>query len=152
MPLDELDHKILRTMQAYPDLSLQEIGERVGLSHTPCWRRVRRMEEDGVIQGRVVLLNPKALNLTVTVYAEVKLKNHNEETLDALDKATKTLPEIMECYAMSGDSDYLLKIVVESIEKYEIFLKKNLLHMPGVAAVNSSFALKCVKLTTKLPI
>jgi len=152
MLIDAMDRKILIALQAHPDLSTADIADRVGLSHTPCWRRMKKLEEDGVIAGRVVLLNAKALNLAVNVFAEIRLKQHDETTLEALERAVRSRSEILECFSVSGDSDYLMRIVIGSIDAYEIFLKKVLLHLPGVAAVNSRFALGCVKMTTALPI
>lgn len=150
--MDSIDLKILRTLQSKPEISIQELADTVGLSHTPCWRRLKRLEQDGVIKERAVILEPRLLNLSVTVYAALKIKNQSEETLEAFERATLNMPEIVECFSMSGDSDYILRIVVDSIERYESLLKRELLHMPGVSSISSSFALKCVKMTTKLPI
>jgi Lrp/AsnC family transcriptional regulator len=150
--LDTIDRKILNLLQSHPEMSVSEISERVGLSQTPCWRRVKRLEADGVIRERAVLLDPAALGLGVNVFASLKLRQHDETTLEALENAARSRPEIVECFSMSGDSDYILRVVIRSIDAYEQFLKKVLLHLPGVASVNSSFALKCVKLTTRLPI
>jgi len=110
------------------------------------------MEDDGIIRGRELLLDAKALGLTVSVFAEIRLKQHDEDTLEALEAAARGRPEILECFSMSGDADYLLRILVRSVDDYETFLKTVLLHMPGVASVNSRFALKTVKLTGQLPI
>jgi len=148
--LDAIDRKILALIQAHPDLSVVELSEQVGLSHSPCWRRLKRLETDGVIRERAVLLNPVALGLTVNVFAHLKLRQHDESTLEAFESAAKDRPEILECFSMSGESDYIMRIVIGNIDDYERFLKKVLLHLPGVASVNSSFALKCVKLTTRL--
>lgn len=150
--MDRIDRNILAAMQDQPDLSTGEIAERVGLSNTPCWRRIKKLEADGVIAGKVILLNAKALGLSVNVFAEIRLRQHDEETLLALEAAVARQPEIVECFSVSGDSDYMARIVTQSIETYENFLKKVLLHLPGVAAVNSRFALGCVKMTTALPI
>jgi len=150
--LDENDWALLRVLQAEPHLSVHELADRINLSHTPCWRRLKRLESKGVIRGRAVLLDAAALNLPITVFAEVKLKQHDEETLGKLEDAVEGRPEIVECFSMSGDRDYIFRIVMQSVEQYEQFLKKTLLHLPGVASINSSFALKCVKLTTSLPI
>lgn len=150
--MDEMDIKILRTVQAEPTLSVQELASRVGLSHTPCWRRLKKLEASGAILERATILNPEALGLTITVYANVKLKSHDEETLEAFEQATLDCPEIVECFTVSGESDFVLRIVSGSVTQYETFLKKVLLHLPGVGTVNSNFALKRVKLTTKLPI
>jgi Lrp/AsnC family transcriptional regulator len=150
--MDEIDRKILRLLQEDATISIADMAEKVGLSHTPCWRRVKQMEEAGIIRGRAVLLDQEMLGLPINVLANVKLKSHDEETLEAFEKAASELPAIMDCFTMGGDSDYALRIVVGSIDEYERLLKKKLLHFPGVAAMNSHFVLKCVKSTTKLPI
>lgn len=150
--MDDIDRKILRELQKNPSLSVVELGERVALSHTPCWRRLKKLEASGVIRERSIVLDPKALDLNVVVFANVKLKQHDETTLEALENAVRNHPEITACYSMSGESDYVMRIVVRNIDDYEIFLKKVLLHLPGVGATNSNFALKCIKDTTALPI
>lgn len=150
--MDRIDRRILESLQQHPDISTSELAEKVGLSHTPCWRRLKRLEGDGVIKGRAVLLDARKLGLNVNVFADIRLKQHDEDTLIALELAVSRQPEILECFSVSGESDYILRIVTSSIEAYELFLKKVLLHLPGVAAVNSRFALGCIKLTTALPI
>ena len=150
--MDETDLKILRRLQAEPDITVVALAEVVGLSHTPCWRRIKSMEANGIILGRALLLDAQRLGLGVDVFASLRLNVHNETTLDAFERASQDYPEIVECFSMSGESDYLMRIVVSSIDAYEKFLKKTLLHLPGVASINSSFALKRIKLTTALPI
>lgn len=150
--MDKIDLRILSTLQERPDLSTSEIADIVGLSNTPCWRRVKKLEADGVIAGRAVLLDAKALGLTVNVFADIRLKLHDEQTLLDFEAEVAKQPEIVECFSVSGESDFILRVVTRSIEAYESFLKKVLLHLPGVAAVNSRFALSCVKMTTALPI
>jgi Lrp/AsnC family transcriptional regulator len=150
--VDKIDRRILAFLQDHPDISTSDLAEMVGLSHTPCWRRLKRLEADGVIKGRAVLLNAKLLDLNVNVFADIRLKQHDEETLLALETAVGQQPEIVECFSVSGESDYIVRVVTSSIEAYESFLKKVLLHLPGVASVNSRFALGCIKITTALPI
>ena len=150
--LDDFDLKILKCLQAEPHLSMVEVAERIGLSHTPCWRRLRRMEEAGLVAGRPLLLDPVALGYPVNVFAHIKIRNHEETVLEAFEDAVRALPEIVECFSMGGESDYVLRVLARSIDDYEQFLRKTLLHMPGVGAINSSFALKTVKLTTAVPI
>ena len=150
--MDDFDRKILRIYQTKPELSVQELAEQVGLSHTPCWRRLKKLEADGVIKERAVILDPEALGLSITVFAHIKVKQHDENTLEVFERSARECPEIVECFSMSGDADFLLRIVTGSVSEYEQFLKRTLLHLPGVGSVNSSFALKCVKFTTKLPI
>ncbi|WP_332714936.1 Lrp/AsnC family transcriptional regulator [Pelagibacterium mangrovi] len=150
--MDDMDRKILSVLQSDSSQSVAEMAEKVGLSHTPFWRRLKRLEKDGVIQGRVSILDPKKLGLDITVFANVKLRQHDEETLEAFEREVAAFPEVMECYSMSGETDYVVRALVASIEEYERLLKRRLLHLPGVVAINSHFALKCIKLTTKLPI
>lgn len=150
--MDRTDRRILHRLQEEPDISVVELAKAVGLSHTPCWRRLKKLEADGVVQGRAMLLNPSALDLGVVVFANLRLKQHDEDTLEALEEAARALPQVTDCYSMSGDSDYLLRVVVSNIDEYEKFLKKFILHLPGIASVNSNFVLKSIKKTTRLPI
>ncbi len=150
--LDEFDRKILRELQQNADCTMADLGAKVGLSHTPCWRRVKRLESEGVIRQKVTLLAPKKLSLNVTVYAYIIIKSHDEESLNAFESAVHQIREIVECYSTSGEKDYTLRVVVESVEHYERLLKQELVHLPNVASVNSTFALKQIKYTTQLPL
>ncbi|MDH7637634.1 Lrp/AsnC family transcriptional regulator [Sphingomonas oryzagri] len=150
--MDRIDLKILDVLQRESDIPTALLAERVGLSHTPCWRRLKKLEQSGVIRERAVILDAKAMGLGVSVFAEVRLRQHDEETLEGFERTVLDRAEIVECFSMSGERDYLLRVVVRDIEQYEAFLKKVLLHLPGVGSINSSFALKSVKLTTTLPI
>lgn len=128
------------------------LAEKVGLSHTPCWRRVRKMEESGTIAGRAILVNPGHLGFDVTVIAELTLKQHDESTLNAFEQAVQDHPQIVECFSMSGESDYLIQLIVPSITEYERLLKTVLAHLPGVGSINSRFVLNRVKFTTNVPL
>ena len=150
--MDDTDRKILRLMQARPDITMSDLAAEVGLSQTPCWRRVKQLEASGVIARRAVLLDARKLGFSVDVFAHLRIGRHDEESLEAFEESVRGHAEIVECFSMSGDSDYLMRIVARSIEDYERFLKKVLLHLPGVTSVNSSFALKPVKVTTDLPV
>ena len=150
--MDAIDLKILRELQQAPAISMVDLAAKVGLSHTPCWRRVKLLEESGAIRERAVILDPHAMGLGVTVLANIRLKAHDEDTLNAFEQAARERPEIVDCFSMGGESDYAVRMVVGSIDAYEQLLKKVLLHFPGVAEVHSHFALKCVKNTTRLPI
>ena len=110
--MDSFDLQILRELQADAEISMQELGEKVGLSHTPCWRRVKKLEEQGVIRRRVTLLDPERLQLAVNVFVQVSLGVQQEEALNAFEAAVQTIPEIVECYTVSGDRDFLLRVVV----------------------------------------
>ncbi|MDN4503671.1 Lrp/AsnC family transcriptional regulator [Alteromonadaceae bacterium BrNp21-10] len=152
MKLDKFDTQILRTLQKNATISMADLSLQVGLSHTPCWRRVKRLEADGYIQRKVTLLNSKKLNLSVSVFIYVSLKNHDENALDDFETAVQDIDEVVECHTTSGDRDYLLKVIVTSIEEYEHLLKSKLTHLPNVDHLSSTFALKQVKYTTELPI
>ncbi len=150
--LDKYDIKILNCLQVNAEISMAELGDQVGLSHTPCWRRVKRLEEAGYIKRRVTILDAEKLQLSVTVHAYITIKRHDEESLLAFENAVQSLEAIVECYSVTGDKDYLLKVVAASVDHYEKLLKSKLVHLPNVASVNSVFALKQVKYTTALPL
>lgn len=150
--LDEYDRKILRALQENADYSMSDLGNLIGLSHTPCWRRLKRLEAEGVIRGKVTLLDPKLLNLGVTVHAYITIKHHDATSLEAFENMILAIPEVVECYSTSGEKDYVLRVVVESVEHYERLMKQTLIHLPNIGSINSAFALKQVKFTTQLPI
>jgi Lrp/AsnC family transcriptional regulator len=149
---DAFDLKILAELQRDADQSMQELGDKVGLSHTPCWRRVKRLEEQGVIRRRVTLLNAEQLRVAVTVFVNVTLRRHQENALNRFEDAVLDIPEIVECYTVSGDTDFLLRVVVEDVTAYEHLLKRTLVHLPEVGNLSSTFALRQVKYTTELPL
>ncbi len=150
--MDSFDLQILRELQANAEISMQELGEKVGLSHTPCWRRVKKLEEAGVIRERVTLLDPERLGLSVNVFVQVSLGVQQEEALNQFEDAVQMIPEIVECYTISGDRDFMLRVVVEDVSAYERLLKRTLVHLPEVANLSSTFALRQVKYTTELPL
>jgi Lrp/AsnC family transcriptional regulator len=150
--MDEIDRRILREYQRNPAITMDELGAKVGLSHTPCWRRVKQLEERGVIRGKQLILDRGALDLGVTVLVQLRLRQHDEATLLAFEAAIQRQGEILDCYSVGGDHDYLLKVVCRDVKHYEQLLKKAILHLPGVASVNSNFALNEVKHTTHLPL
>jgi Lrp/AsnC family transcriptional regulator len=150
--LDSFDLHIIRELQSDADISMAELGERVGLSHTPCGRRVKKLEDMGIIRGRVTLLDPERLNLSVNVFVQVSLGVQQEEALNRFEDAVQSIPEIVECYTVSGDRDFLLRVIVEDVGAYERLLKSTLVHLPEVANMSSTFALRQVKYTTELPL
>jgi len=150
--LDAIDRKILRHLQENARLSNTELAERVGVSASPCWRRIKAMEEAGVITKYVTLVQPEAVGLQISVFTSVSLDKQIEPALETFQKAVRKRPEVMECYLMTGDFDYLLRVVVSSLQAYERFLIDHLTRIPGVASIKSSFALKQVKYTTALPV
>lgn len=149
---DAFDLKILAELQRDADQSMQELGDKVGLSHTPCWRRVKRLEEQGVIRRRVTLLNAEQLRVSVNVFVNVTLRRHQENALNRFEDAVRDIPEVVECYTVSGDTDFLLRVLVEDVTAYERLLKRTLVHLPEVGNLSSTFALRQVKYTTELPL
>ena len=149
---DAFDLKILAELQRDAGQSMQELGDKVGLSHTPCWRRVKRLEEQGVIRRRVTLLNAEQLRVSVNVFVNVTLRRHQENALNRFEDAVVDVPEVVECYTVSGDTDFLLRVLVEDVTAYERLLKHTLVHLPEVGNLSSTFALRQVKYTTELPL
>lgn len=150
--LDPLDRKIVRTFQEQPEISIADLADAIGLSQTPTWRRVKRLRNEGIFLKKAMIFDAKKLGFSINVLASVRLHRHDEETLEALERAASEQGQILECFSMSGESDYVMRIVAEGIEEYEQFLKKVILHLPGVASVSSSFTLKTIKSTTNLPV
>lgn len=149
--LDEMDLKILRILQQDCTRPVADIGKEVGLSTTPCWRRVQKLEEAGVVQRRVAILDPVQVNAAVTVFVSIKTSQHSQAWLEKFDAAVTDLPEVVECYRMSGDVDYLLRVAVPDIAAYDVFYKK-LIARVEIAKVSSAFAMEQMKYTTALPL
>jgi DNA-binding Lrp family transcriptional regulator len=148
--LDAIDRRILETLQRDGRLSNAELADKVGLSASPCWRRVKALEEAGIIKGYVAQLDAKAVGLPVNVFMSVSLTTQVQSALQRFEKAVQQRPEVMECYLMTGDSDYLLRIVVPDLEAYERFVM-DFTRIAGIAQIRSSFALRPVKQGTALP-
>lgn len=149
--LDKMDCKILNILQTDCTLPVAEIGRMVGLSTTPCWRRIQKLEEAGVIQKRVALLDPKKINIGVTVFVSVTTNQHSQDWLDRFHAALRDFPEVVEFYRMSGQVDYLLRVVVPDIERYDEFYKR-LIGKIELSDVSSVFAMEQIKHTTVLPL
>ncbi|TDT92598.1 DNA-binding Lrp family transcriptional regulator [Azorhizobium sp. AG788] len=149
--LDAASLRILDALQADAEISNADLAEKVGLSPSPCWRRVADMKAKGVIRGSVALVDPVALGLAVNVFVHVSLKQQDKRSLEIFDAAIRERPEVMECYLMSGESDYMLRVVVEDLIKYQQLMVEVLTRIPVVANIRSSFALAQVKYTTALP-
>jgi DNA-binding Lrp family transcriptional regulator len=150
--LDAIDRKILALLQENARLANVELAGAVGLSPSPCLRRVRDLEEAGVIRRYVTLLDPAQLGLPVSIFVSVTLERQVEQALERFEAAILKRPEVMECYLMTGDADYLLRIVTADLSGYERFLIDHLTRVPGVSSIKSSFALKQVKYLTALPV
>lgn len=152
MTLDTIDRKILAALQDNGRLSNVELAERVGLSPSPCLRRVRLLEDAGIISRYVALLDQKAVGLPVSVFISIKLERQSEDALDRFEAEVSTYPEVLECYLMTGTRDYLLRVATRDLAAYERFLKTKLTRVENVASIESSFALKQVKYSNALPL
>jgi Lrp/AsnC family leucine-responsive transcriptional regulator len=150
--LDETDRRIITALQAEGRLSNIELAERVGLSPSPCLRRVRLLEEAGIIKGYQASVDQTRVGLPVSVFVSVKLEKQREEALLRFETAVRGFPEVLECYLMTGTRDYLLRVVAADLADYERFLKATLTRIEGVASIESSFALAQVKYTAVLPL
>jgi Lrp/AsnC family transcriptional regulator len=149
--MDRIDLKILDCLQEDATLPVAEIAERVGLSTTPCWRRIQKLDKDGVIRRRVALLDADRLNCGVTVFVRLRTSQHNYDWLEKFSKAVERMDEVVEFYRMSGDIDYLLRVVVPDIASYDAVYKR-LIRAADLSDVSSSFALEEIKFTTALPL
>jgi len=149
--MDRIDRKILDLVQKDASLSTAEIADRVGLSTTPCWRRIQNLEKSGVLRRRVALLDRELLNLGVDVFVTLRINRHDEQWLEKFNRAVDGFEEVVEFYRMSGDVDYLMRVVVADIKAYDAFYKRLIRHT-GIADVSSSFAMERIKYTTALPL
>ena len=149
--LDKFDKNILTRLQQDASLTVGELATEVGLSTSPCWRRLKRLEDAGVLKKRVAILDHNRLGLDVIVFAEVKLEAHGHEALPNFQKAVEKLPEVLECYTVLGEMDFLLKVVATDIHAYEQFLR-HLLSLPAVREVNSKMVVSEIKCTNELPL
>jgi len=149
--LDAIDRKILRVLQEDASLSVADIGERVGLSSTPCWKRIQRLEAEGVILKRVALVDQAKIGLGLSVFVSVETGDHSDKWLQTFADAVSAMPEVMEFYRMAGDVDYMLRVVVADMQSYDVFYKKLISAVP-LKNVTSRFAMEKVKSVTALPI
>src|SRR5262245_898156 len=149
--MDRLDRKILRLLQEDATLAVADIAKKVGLSTTPCWRRIQKLEEDGVIQRRVAILDPVRVNTRVTVFVSIRTGSHSNEWLKRFSEVVQEFPEVVEFYRMSGDVDYLLRVVVPDIAAYDAVYKR-LITRIDIRDVSSAFAMEQIKYTTELPL
>jgi Lrp/AsnC family leucine-responsive transcriptional regulator len=150
--LSAIDRKILRALQEDGRMTIQAIADRVGLSASPCLRRIRQMERAGIIAGYSATVDQKAVGLPVSVFISIKLERQRARELDAFAAAIGGLPEVMECYLMTGQFDFLLRVVCADLEAYELFLRERLTQVEGVASIESSFSLGQVKYSRVLPL
>jgi Lrp/AsnC family transcriptional regulator len=149
--MDAIDRRILAVLQEDASLAVAEVGQRVGLSSTPCWKRIQRLEADGVIQGRVAIVDQEKIGLGVTVFVSIETGDHSQEWLGRFAQVVGAMPEVMEFYRMAGDIDYMLRVVVTDIQGYDAFYKRLISAIP-LKNVTSRFAMEKIKSTTALPI
>ncbi len=150
--LSQADIKILQLLQENAGLSTAEIAEKIGLSQSPCWRRISRMEQAGVIRKKVVVLDHTKLGMEVVVFVNVSLTTHGRQNLVAFEKEIRKFPEVLECYTVTGQMDYLLKIVTKDIQHYESFIRNKLMTLPMIREMHSTIAITEIKDTTELPL
>ena len=152
MTLDQTDRRILTVLQKQGRISNAELSERVNLSQSACHRRVHRLEKDGYIKDYVALLDPRKMDVPTTVFVEITLSGQADEVLDAFEKAVSRIPDVLECHLMAGTADYILKVVAENTDDFARIHRQHLARLPGVAQMQSSFALRTVFKTTALPV
>ena len=150
--MDAIDHRIIDELMADGRLTNQELSERVGLSPSPCLRRVRILEQEGVIKGYAAVIDQERYGLPINVFVSIRLERQTDAALKAFEREVQRLDEVMECYLMTGNRDYLLRVVADSLKSYERFVREVLSALPGVASIESSFAFSQVKQRPALPV
>jgi Lrp/AsnC family transcriptional regulator len=152
MHLDDADRRILSLLQLDCSLSTAEVAERVGLSQSPCWRRIQRLREGGIIRAEVALLDRGKVGLKTQIFAQVKLSAQGRQHLDEFSDAIRRFPEVLECWVLMGPVDFLLRVVAPDVESYERFFFEKLSRVPGIQEITSTVALSEIKATTALPL
>ena len=148
--MDSIDRKLLSLLQDDASIPLQDMATRVGLSVNPCWRRIKRMESEGIIRARVAVLDPEKLGLNVTVFVRIKIREHSADWVKRFAIAVKSIPEILECHRIGGDIDYLLKVIVADIAGYDRVYKRLIARVPSLADVSALFSMERITYTTKI--
>lgn len=152
MELDESDHRILRIIQEQPEITLRDLGEATGMSHSPCWRRLQRMQAEGAVSPRRFVIDPEAVGYEILAFCFVKIAHHQRDRLKAFEDAVAGVPEILQCHSLSGEYDYVLQVIARSVRDYETTVKNALVELPNVQSINTSFTLKRVKQSLNIPI
>lgn len=150
--LDNFERKILRELQRDASLTIAELAAKVGLSASPCWRRVERMERDGIIRRRVALIDRRKVGMNAHIFAQVRLNAHGRANLDEFSEAIRNFPEVLDAYVLMGNTDFMLRIVTQDIDAYERFFFDRLSKLPGIQEITSTVALSDIKSSTELPI
>lgn len=143
--LDSIDKNIIELLQRDATLSVTAVAEQVGLSNNPCWRRIKRLEAEGVIVGRVAVIDPRVLGLHTTVFVSIRIDSHSEDWLREFSRSLRTIPEIIECHRMTGDVDYLLKVLVKDLPHYDAVYQRLIKSVPGLVDVSSNFSMEQLK-------
>jgi Lrp/AsnC family transcriptional regulator len=152
MKLDDWDRRILRVIQAQPDVTMRELGEATGLSHSPCWRRLQRLQDEGAVSARRFVIDPEAVGYEILVFCFVKITHHQRERLKAFEDAVVDVPEVLQCYSLSGEYDYVLQVIAPSVRDYEATVKNALVELPNVQSIYTTFTLKRVKNSLNVPV
>lgn len=152
MKLDDSDRRILRAIQAKPDITMRELGELTGLSHSPCWRRLQRLRDEGAVGARRFVIDPEAIGFDILVLCFVKIAQHQRDRLKAFEDAVADVPQIMQCYSLSGEYDYVLQVIATSVKDYEATVKNAIIELPNVQSINTSFTLRRVKHSLNVPL
>lgn len=152
MKISRTDRRLLDELQRDVTQSQHELADKVGMSRTSCWRRIREFEEDAIIEKQVALLNPRKLGFQIHVLLSVTMVEHTDANRDSFEGHVQSLPEVTECYSVSGDRDYVLQVVVRDMDAYNDFINSEILHHPAVRSASSTFALRRVKYSTSLPL
>lgn len=150
--LDEADRRILRTIQERPELTMRELGDATGLSHTPCWRGLQRLQKAGIVSDRRYIVDPEAVGYDIIAFCFVRIIEHRREHLRQFEAAVARVPEILQCHSLSGDHDYVLQVLARSVREYEETVKNAIVELPNVRSISTSFALKRVKSSTVVPV
>ena len=146
--IDDIDRKIIGILQADATLSIQDIADQIGLTNNPCWRRIKRLEDKGIIERRVAIINPKLIGLGTTAFVSIRTDTHSGDWLKKFADCIEQIPEIIECHRMTGDVDYLMKIVVRDLEHYDAVYQRLISHVPGLTDVSSTFSMEQLKMGT----
>lgn len=150
--IDDADRRILRVIQENPDVTMRELGEAAGLSHSPAWRRLQRLKDEGIVGERRYVVDPEAVGYDILVLCFVKAIEHKRDKLQKFEDAVQRVPEILQCYSLSGDHDYVLLVIARSVRDYEATVKNAIVELPNVQSVSTSFTLKRVKNASTVPV
>lgn len=150
--IDDSDRKILRCIQRNPDITMRELGEATGMSHSPCWRRLQRMKDSGLVGEKTYSIDPEAVGFEIRVLCFIRIAEHRRERLHAFEAAVQKVPEILQCYSLSGDHDYVLHVIARSVRDYEETVKNALVELPNVQSISTRFTLKTVKDSRAIPV